>query len=122
MRRPTYFSVVDAIKQHGQRRAVQGYRRFTLGGLRQLESPALQTLVPKNKAAVIPRKNFDAVATSGCKGEIEMASVNIHAHFCDDASQFIKAGSHIDGLGSNENTDAARQRQHQTASPSASAK
>ena len=121
MRRPTYFSVVDAIKQHGQRRAVQGNCRFTLGGLRQLESSALQTLVPKNKAAVIPRKNFDAVATSGCKGE-KMASVNIHAHFCDDASQFIEATTHVDGLGSNENTDAARQRQHQTASPSASAK
>ena len=89
--------------------------------MRQLEPTALQALVPKNKAAVVPRKDFDTVATSRRKSE-KMASVNIHTHFCDDASQFIKTATHINGLRGNENTDAAWQRQHQTVNPSASAK
>lgn len=103
---------VDAVQQHRQLRGVELGSERAIADARLAEAPLLEPLVREDEAAVVPGQHLRAVALLREEDE-EVPRVEVLLPLVsDDGAQAVDAVPHVDGVGSEQDADGAREEQH----------
>ena len=88
---------INAIEKHSELRCIELHLPLAQDRL-SLEFSALQTFVPKDKAALVEAEDLHAIATLGNE-DIEMTTVDVFTGGEHKSAETMKAFAHVGGFG-----------------------
>ena len=103
---------VDSVEQHREVGRVDAHGAQSVGLRPNGESALLEALVVDDEASPVPDEDLAAVATFVEEDEDMPAERVENEHAAHDAEQAVVTEAHVDRLGGDPDSHAARQHQH----------